>query len=408
VTLRLVAALLVVAFASIPRASTADTLDHIEPRFTGGTDDIRARCDHLVQDASVRQSRDVLPTTVVGSCLDLVRAQTTADERDTGSLDDRADDRRHRELLASFLALRILELSVNAIAKADPASGLSVGYRTAVNDLRARLDTHSLSGSRLAAIAAADLVRADPGGYTGQPASAPNQGLTTARIAASFETDHVAIGRGWDVSLDVDAAWQPLFAMVKPASAAAVTPAYVNGLSLATGPRIAHASRSTEIAATGFFGAARLPATTFTVGRGDDEHTVAVAMNDIAEWALAFGGGLDFRWYTRDVWQTHLTNQTLLPLLRVAGGLTHDQRFRRDGDLEPYNDPTGRVYFAFDVHPLQFKRGSDRSGAPVLTIGGGFQFETALVTTERLPSGYKVFASGRFDLMTFRRPVHMP
>jgi len=165
------------------------------------------------------------------------------------------------------------------------------------------------------------------------------------------------------------------------------------------GPRIAHASRSTEIAAVGHFGAARLSTTTPTLGVGSDERTMLIAANDIAKWALAFGGGLDFRWYAQDVWQVHLTNQPLLPLLHVYGGLRHDQRFRRDGDLERFNDPTGRVYFGFDAYPFRVSGGAgSHGGRPLLTVGGGFAFDTALVTTERLPSGYRVFASGVVDL----------
>ena len=77
------------------------------------------------------------------------------------------------------------------------------------------------------------------------------------------------------------------------------------------------------------------------------------------------------------------------PLLRASVGIRHDERFHRAGDLQPFNDPTGRVFFGFAPHPVR---------AAAVSAGGGFEFEGAWRGAHRLPSGYRVFAESTVDL----------
>ncbi len=248
------------------------------------------------------------------------------------------------------------------------------------------------------AVARANVVRADPGGYLGQAASDPNRGVTSVAVEVTIETEHVRLGRGWDVSLDFVGAHQPLMVMVKAPSWTVVRPAFIDGLSTMAGGRIAHATRSTETAVVGMIGAARIDSKSVVVGSGPGE-TASIAANDIAEWAFAFGGGIEFRWYLHDTAQIHDRGETLMPLVRIHGGVKHDQRFRRDGDLADFNDPTGRVSFGFDVQPLRIARGA----RTLLSVGGGFLMEAALRTTDRLPSGYAASVGATINLGTFSR-----
>jgi hypothetical protein len=250
---------------------------------------------------------------------------------------------------------------------------------------------------RFDAIVRVALVRADPGGYTGQLPDDPNRGTTSLAINLTIEPEHVRIGRGWEANLDIEANWQPLFTMVKAPSWSVARPAFIDGLSTTAGGRIGHATRSTETSVVGSVGASRLSSRSVVVSSPNE--TAFIARNDISDWAFAFGGGVDFRWYAHGVSAAHAAADTLTPLVHIYGGVKHDQRFRRDGDLADFNDPTGRVYFGFDVQPLRVRTGTHS----IMTVGGGFLMEAALRTTDRLPSGYGVHVGATIDLAGMSR-----
>lgn len=211
-------------------------------------------------------------------------------------------------------------------------------------------------------------------------------GSTSPLAALAVETGQADVGAGVHLSLDFDLRREPLLAMLKPGHQP-LTPAYLNGWTTSTSLRFAHASASSEVAVVGRVGSSRLDSATGT------------AANDIGSWAAFFDARVELRWYRQDMPDVYRSGQALMPVVQAYGGVRHDQRFHRAGDLAGFNDPTGRWFFGSVLMPLRVpdNAGEGRDGV-LFTFGGGFEFETALRATDRLPSGLKILIRGDLDL----------
>ena len=75
--------------------------------------------------------------------------------------------------------------------------------------------------------------------------------------------------------------------------------------------------------------------------------------------------------------------------LEVHAGLRHDERFRREGALADFRDPTGRIFLG--VAALPFRKG-------VFAAGAAIDYERALPGSDRLPSGVSATVVGRWRL----------
>jgi len=253
-------------------------------------------------------------------------------------------------------------------------------------------------GPRYGVVIEGGVANADGGGDLGQSVNAPRLGITSPFVRLELETAHVDIGAGWDAGLGFQVGWQPMLTMAK-AARSSVIPAYRDGFTTSQSFRFARASSTTETAIVGRVGASRLSLAPLLDRGSSPNQPLAIADNGIAEWALVFDAGVDFRWYVRDVWLEHLTAQTLEPLVDVHVGLRHDQRFHRAGELSEFDDPTGRLVFGFTVNPIRITdRRAGGIGNTWLTFGGGFEFEGALRGPTRLPSGFRIVLAGRLDL----------
>ena len=402
---------LVLAFVTVVESSAhADLAGHVEAQFFGGRASVRDTCQQLVStqpSSRLAKASSLQPAVAqIMDCLQLIRgalapptAATFASiQHDVPGLS--LHGARHRQLLSTYRAIQQLKPWVTWSAR-HQGDASSVAELIALDaDARAALNAHSLLGGKYTAVLRGALGRADPGGYVGEPSNAPNQGFTAVDVDLDVETEHVDLGRSWDFGLVFDAGTQPLFVMVKTPAATMVTPAYLDGLTTSTGFRFAHASTSTETAVVGRIGAARLNSESTVFGGGNQAESAVVAANDMGEWALFMEGSVDFRWYARDVWLVHLATQPLDPLVHIYAGVKHDQRYHRAGDLEGFDDPTGRIFFGFDVNPIRVTdRRTEGSGNTLFTFGGGFAFEGALRETNRLPSGFRVGLSGNLDLV---------
>ena len=409
-TRRTTAALALAFLLVVASTARADLAGHVRPQFFGGSAPMRDACLRLARTRPSPLSAGTSPldpsVAEVTACLDLIRgalgsqtdATLAAIQRDVPRASLHAA--RHRQLLSTYRALQQLEPWVRRMGDRPEAASATAEWIGLEADAIAALNAHGLLGGKYAATLHGDLVRADPGGYTGRPPEAPNLGSATAAVSLDIETEHMPLGRRWDFSLVFNAGQQPLLVMVKTAAASTILPAYVQGLTTSTGFRLARASTSTETAFVAHIGAARLGSESLTVGSGSQSEPAVIAANDAPESALFFDGSIDFRWYARDVWLVHLAAEPLDPLVHIYVGAKHDQRFHRSGDLEPFDDPTGRVYFGFDVTPIRVtNRRAEGSGRTVFTLGGGFEFEGAIRTTNRLPSGFKLALTGNLNLL---------
>jgi hypothetical protein len=179
--------------------------------------------------------------------------------------------------------------------------------------------------------------------------------------------------------------------MVKPSPASAAIPAYKSAWIVSQSFSFNRVSGAVESAIVGRVGATRID-------------IADAAANGIAEWALLFDARAELRWHGRDVWLTRLSAQTLDPLVQSYVGIRHDQRFHRAGDLSPYDDPTGRLFFGFVVTPIRVHDPlGEGGGNTLLTVGGGFEFEGAVRGPTSLPSGYRIQTGVNVDLRRLLR-----
>lgn len=257
---------------------------------------------------------------------------------------------------------------------------------------RSALAAHGLLGGAYAAAVTAGVASADPGNHAGGVPGAATHGLTTVFAGVASEVRPLDLGLGWAAGVGLQAGRQPVLAMVRGDTGA--EPMFKNATVVATELRFAKDSRTLELSAVSRAGATRIDLS--PVRREEDSvtRTYIAAANDRDEWALFFDARFEARWYGREVWATRLNMRTLDPLLRASVGIRHDERFHRTGDLQPFNDPTGRVFFGFAFHPVR----AGRVGA-----GGAFEFEGALRGANRLPSGYRLAAEGTLDLRPVRK-----
>lgn len=239
----------------------------------------------------------------------------------------------------------------------------------------------------------AGVALAEPGGYVGRAPGAPLFGLTSPVLRLRAETWHANIGLGWDASAAFDIGHEPLFVMVNAGLGA--VPGDVNGWRTGTALQFARASRSAETVLVARAGATRLDAER---GFNRAGTTAAIAANDIGRWAYQFDVGVQFRWYGDDIHAVHATTAVTDPLVELHLGLRHDERFHRAGDLSPFTDPTGRVFFGFTVLPVRIAAPKSARRGRVLSAGGAFDYEGALRGSYRLPSGYRAAAFATLNL----------
>jgi hypothetical protein len=403
------AVLAIVLVAVSGARASADFLRRIDPLFVGGTPAIRETCQRLVvsrpsrrfaKRPSVLASPDAL-----AACLDLVRAalpqpapplQEAAGQPQLAGVS--SDPGQRRRLLATYRAVQQLEPWVRWSDETQ-GSFLALDLASLKTSARGALAAAQLLGPRYSAVLEGGAARAEGGGGLGPPFDVAPLGVTTAFAHLDVETQHVGIGAGWDASTVFQVGWQPLLVMTRSATST-VAPAYRDGFTTSESFRFARASTTTETAIVGRAGATRIDLSPIRNPGGDPNQSFATADNGIAEWALVFDAGLDFRWYDRDVWIEHLVAQSADPLVDVYLGLRHDQRFHRAGDLSEFDDPTGRLVFSFFVSPFRVTdRRSGTIGHTWLTFGGGFEFEGARRGPSRLPSGFRVVLAGRLDLL---------
>jgi hypothetical protein len=380
----------------VASSAQADPARRIEPQLVGDLAAAREACFRLPAEPPSRHTPQTpstaLPTVEVSACLMALRAEiVTPDPVRLAAIHlfDPAlstDEARRRQRLEIYRGIRRVAAWVTFIEAQTGPSSLGRQVAGLDADARALMNADGLLAAKYAARLQGAFVSAGPGGYAGQPRDTPGDGTRSAVVRVDVDTAHLDVGAGWDASLGFQCGREPLLRMTKPAGAAAAIPTYRDGLITSQTVRIGRASGSAETSITGRAGATRLD-------------VAGAASNDVAEWALFFDARADLKWYGRDMWLVHVARQTLDPLVDAYVGVRHDQRFHRAGDLSEFDDPTGRLFFGFAVHPIRVADPHARgSGNTLLSIGGAFEYEGALRGPARLPSGFKLLVGGNLDL----------
>lgn len=159
-------------------------------------------------------------------------------------------------------------------------------------------------------------------------------------LDAEADTPRVTAGHGWTLAATAGLSFQPLF----------VSPDFQSGVAVRGGFRFAHGvGGDITFAMTGRAGATY-----------------------VDNWRPLFEAAADVSW--RDE-------------IDVRAGLRHDDRLRREGALADFRDPTGRLFVGATALPFQTGR---------LAAGAAVDYERALPGADRLPSGVRVTAVGRF------------
>jgi hypothetical protein len=211
----------------------------------------------------------------------------------------------------------------------------------------------------------------------GAPAHVTWFGGLTARTA------RVPLGRGWNFSAAAALRREPAFALAR--SAATVTPAYFDALTASTAIHFSHISGRFETAAVGRFAETRL----------DRAQRLTRAANTIDDWAFLVDAVLDVRWYRRRDAPSLVPDRSRSPIVSAFVGVQHNQRLHRAGDLQGFDDPTGRVVGGIDVTPWQLR---NIRGERVMTVGGAMDVEAAIRGGERLPAGLRLSLRVELDL----------
>jgi hypothetical protein len=193
----------------------------------------------------------------------------------------------------------------------------------------------------------------------------------------------VSLGRSWDFSGDAALRREPAFALGR--SAATVAPAYFDALTVSTTIQFAHGSRAFETAVVGRFAETRL----------DRAQRVMRATNTIDDWAFLVDVVVDVRWFGPGNTPTSEPNRWRSSTVRGYVGVQHNQRLHRAGDLQRFDDPTGRVVGGIYVTPWQRR---NVRGQRVMAAGGGMDIETAIRRGERLPAGFRVLVRAEVDV----------
>jgi hypothetical protein len=261
-------------------------------------------------------------------------------------------------------------------------------------------------------IAAHAAVRAEDGGEGGGRSPAvivrvggvgTGQESFFGTFVVELETAHRRIGRGWDAALGLTGGWQPLLTMAKTVNSGAIVPRYSSGLTTSIAVRVSHVSSRTEAALTGHVGSSHVSPSSGIV----DGVQASTAANEIGPWAAFFDVTGDVRWYPRAVPQVHRTNQSFDWVAHLFATAKHDQRFHRAGDLDGFNDPTGRIVLGCDLYPIRLIDERPQDARTWFNAGGGFEYEAAIRSTDRLPSGWKAMLVAHVDLsMLLRHASH--
>ncbi len=191
------------------------------------------------------------------------------------------------------------------------------------------------------------------------------------------------LGRHWDVDLAGRVAREPVVAMRR--TAGGIAAAYVDAIRLSASISFVHASPAFDVAIVGRYAETRL----------DDEPRLPLAENDNGSWTFLFDAATHVRWYAPRDRGVPTARRRLVPLVDVFAGVRHDRRLHRAGDLQPYDDPTGRLLGGAFVGVWRW-RGAD--GAPRLGVRGGADFEAALRSGVRLPSAGRILVLADFDV----------
>ena len=230
-----------------------------------------------------------------------------------------------------------------------------------------------------------DLI-ADGGILGGGPiARHPEEGAAahvTWFAGLTARTTGVHLGRGWDFGAGAALRREPAFAMAR--SAATVTPAYFDALTASTAIQFAHRSAAFETAVVGQFSETRF----------DRAQRLMRAANTINDWAFLVDALGRFAGSARGTRRPR-ARPIAVSIVRAFAGVQHNQRLHRAGDLEGFDDPTGRVVGGIYVTPWRLR---NARGEPVVTAGGGIDGEAAIRGGERLPAGFRVRLRAEVDL----------
>lgn len=223
---------------------------------------------------------------------------------------------------------------------------------------------------------------ADGGSLSGVALGIPKTSATWF-AGATVASAPILMGRGWDFSVAARLAREPVLGMVRAGDR--IAPAYFDALRASASLMFVHTSGPFDVAIAGRYAETRI----------DRSQTADPARNDNGLWTFLFEATAHVRWYAAGDAAAAPARRRLVPIVDLYGGVKHDRRFHRHGDLQPYDDPTGRALGGLFVAAWRWR---GRDGAPWGTIGGGVDVETALRSGVRLPSAGRAFLRAAFDL----------
>jgi len=228
---------------------------------------------------------------------------------------------------------------------------------------------------------------AEAGVAAGRSVSAARAGTPAARAAwfagAAIISPPFRLGRNWDTSAVARVAREAVLGAARVDGG--VAPAYFDAVRASLSLWFVHTSGAFDVAIVGRYAETRI----------DSSQPVAPAENDNGNWTFLVDATVHARWYARRDAAAPPAHRRLMPVIDVDAGIKHDRRLHRAGDLQPYDDPTGRVGAGVFVAVWRFR---DSDGVPRVVVGGRAEFETALRAGIRLPSAARVLLRAYLDV----------
>lgn len=249
--------------------------------------------------------------------------------------------------------------------------------------------TSTAARSAVAQTAAGPVLLADVGVADGGSASGPSTRDADWLAGATIASAPLPMGRNWEFSVAARLAREPVLGMAR--AGRDVAPAYFDAVRASGFLRFVHTSGAFDVAIVGRYAETRM----------DRSQSRVPAENDNGPWTFLFEATTHFRFYAERDAAASPRQRRLMPVVDVYGGVKHDRRFHREGDLQPYDDPTGRALGGVFVAAWRWL---DAGGLPRIVVGGGADFETALRTGVRLPSAGRVLLRAVVDVSKSRPP----
>ncbi len=328
--------------------------------------------------------------------------------KSTSATADTLEEQLHLAFVKAYLSFRNLQ-RWQELVKGDGSTGpprdhVLREFSATAERLQTALAQHGLTQPFSASLVTAFSLNSS--GSTASSAATSGGSSAHSTDAAGFvswESIHfyAAPDRSWDVNLSGTFGFQPVLALVQPATAtspAEASTSYQQAFvwSVSAQPNWRFADLA-ELTAFGRVGQSILNSTN-TINENVTPAVVEVAASNGTGRAEMFAeAGARIAIYGQSLEILHMKRGLLNPMFAFAAGFRRDNRFTGSGPLAAVNAPEQRLFLRVQIDGLQLenRKQADRP----FTVGVSVDFDTALHRAGTfVPSGTRILIRGDLNL----------